>query len=124
MIRAPALAHHSVCTSSNLNSDSGDSEVTPSHQEKADTAFGVLSPSSTTTQRDSVSVDDNAAARNPFLKAFPQRSTGQAPSAQGSNNPDQQCVHIVHAESGRNGTHLPVATALSVEGELQSSGIR
>jgi hypothetical protein len=59
---------------------------TPSHHEKANTAFGVLSPSSATTQRDGVSVD-NAAVRNSFLTAFPQRSIGQARSAQGSIKP-------------------------------------
>jgi hypothetical protein len=58
--------------------------VAPSHHDKAATAFGVLSASSITAQRDSVSVDDNAAVRNPFLTAFPQRPIGQA---QGSNNP-------------------------------------
>jgi hypothetical protein len=61
--------------------------VTPSHHEKATTAFGMLPPSTTTTQRDSVSVDDNAATRNPVQAAFPQRPVGQAPSAQGSINP-------------------------------------
>jgi hypothetical protein len=63
--------------------------VTPSHheKEKANTAFGMLPPSFPTMQRDSVSVDDDAAVRNPFQAVFPQRPIVQAPSAQGSNNP-------------------------------------